>query len=261
MLSTVLKKSLDRFGFEIHRKRPASEQPTESEIAVSQLQDALAQAGAFPLPPPHLQPHVSGVYEPRFVQMGDEALDDYEKILEPAGRTLSSFRRVLDFGCNVGRILRAFYYRRTEDQELYGTDIDVPAIEWCQQNYPFADFSINEPEPPLKYDNEFFDFVYANSVMTHLTEDSQFRWLAELRRIVNPGGLLILTFAGEHCLNYWPLSDEQRAQGRAGFLWTPHCSYHTHDYVRERWSKYFEIVELRERAVHAFQDSALLRRR
>ena len=187
------------------------------------------------------------------------ALDNYEKILLPASRTLSSFQRVLDFGCSVGRILRAYHYRRVEGQEFYGTDIDVPAIEWCKKNYPFAKFSTNQAEPPLEYPDNFFDFVYANSVMSHLKEDSQFRWLAELRRIVKPGGWLILTFQGSYCLNYWPLSSEERARAtREGFLFSENA-YHTHDYVRKQWSQHLEIVELRERSVHDFQDSALCR--
>jgi len=257
MLKSLIKKTLDTIGLDVRKKGSEGQSLDRLEIAITQLQDAFIQVGGFPLPPPDLQAHVSGTYEPLFVRHGQEALDNYEKILAPASRTLSSFQRVLDFGCSVGRILRAFHYRRVAGQEFYGTDIDVPAIEWCAKNYPFAKFSTNQAEPPLAYPDNFFDFVYANSVMSHLKEDSQFRWLAELKRIVKPGGWLILTFQGSYCLNYWPLSSEERAKAtREGFLFSENA-YHTHDYVRKEWSRYFEIVELRERSVHNFQDSAL----
>ncbi len=41
-------------------------------------------------------------------------------------------RRVLDFGCGSGRVLRHFA-ELSKDVELWGCDIDRPSIEWLQE--------------------------------------------------------------------------------------------------------------------------------
>ncbi len=40
-------------------------------------------------------------------------------------------------------------------------------------------------------------FVYSVSVFTHLDERGQFDWLAEVRRVLRPGGVALLTVHGE----------------------------------------------------------------
>lgn len=234
---------------------------TELRIATTQLHQAFVQAGGLPIPPPHLQARVAGAYYADFIRHGDDVLDNFEEILKPAGRTLSSFKNVLDFGCSVGRMLRAYHYRRVAGQKFYGTDIERGPIEWCAANYQdVGEFVVNDLEPPTKYPDAFFDFIYAVSVFTHITEESQFRWLAELKRIVKPGGLLILSFHGEHCRDHWPLFPGQLETLSAhGYLWTePDRAYHTHEYIRKNWSRFFTVLELTERSVGDFQDSALL---
>lgn len=43
--------------------------------------------------------------------------------------------------------------------------------------------------------------VYGFSVFTHLDERMQDMWLLELRRVLNPGGILLLTVHGERAAN------------------------------------------------------------
>ena len=47
--------------------------------------------------------------------------------------------------------------------------------------------------PPLPFDNEFFDFIFSISVLTHIPEDMQFAWLAELNRVLKVGGTALLS--------------------------------------------------------------------
>ena len=103
-------------------------------------------------------------------------------------------RRVLDFGCGCGRTLR--WLLQNEAIQFYGVDVDREAIEWCAQHYPQAKFAATNPEPPLPFPHVFFDVVYCLSVFTHLNEPMQDAWLAELHRILAPGGLLMLSVHG-----------------------------------------------------------------
>ncbi|HHC23785.1 MAG TPA: class I SAM-dependent methyltransferase [Desulfobacterales bacterium] len=49
--------------------------------------------------------------------------------------------------------------------------------------------------PPFR--DHFFDFVYAMSVFTHLTEEAEKLWIRELSRIIRPGGCFMLTLRGQ----------------------------------------------------------------
>ena len=58
-------------------------------------------------------------------------------------------KRVLDFGCGVGRVLRQFLPEAGE-AEFYGCDLDTPSVEWLQQNFspPFQIFESSEKAGP-----------------------------------------------------------------------------------------------------------------
>jgi len=97
---------------------------------------------------------------------------------------------VLDFGCGCGRTSRQW------QRPIHGTDIRSELVAWCQQHLS-GSYAVNDPEPPTRYPDSSFDVVYAVSVFTHLTVDSQRRWLAEFARVIRTGGLLLLTTHGD----------------------------------------------------------------
>jgi Methyltransferase domain. len=91
--------------------------------------------------------------------------------------------------------------------KVYGTDYNRKLIDWCRQCLPFAEFETNELSPPLAYRDAQFDFIYAFSVFTHLTESLQQGWLAELSRVLKPGGHLFLTTQGAAFAQEYASSD------------------------------------------------------
>src|SRR5439155_14229287 len=106
---------------------------------------------------------------------------------------LDDVRAVLDFGCGCGRVTRYFHGLAGE---VAGSDVSDAAIEWCRANLGFGRFEVNGPAPPLVFEDESFDLVYALSVFTHLTDDLQLAWRDELRRVLRPDGRLLLTTHG-----------------------------------------------------------------
>jgi SAM-dependent methyltransferase len=134
--------------------------------------------------------HVA-VYE----QRGAEARAALEELL---GDDWSfAGKRVLDFGCGAGRTLRHFLGEAGADAEVWGADIDAPSIDWLAANLCPPLHAVRcEPDPPLPFADGSFDLVWALSVFTHLVEPM--RWLAELHRVVAPGGLLIASYMGRH---------------------------------------------------------------
>jgi len=249
-------------------------QLADLEIALAQVRYLVRREGkTLPIPPKHLQVRVVGSYQPGFLESGFSICRDLERILSPAGRKLSDFTRLLDWGCGSGRVIRAMR-ALLPSAELFGTDIDPEAIAWLQENCaPIADFRVAPHRPPMSYPNSSFDFVLGLSVFTHLPEDMQFEWLSELSRIAAPGALLVLTTSGEK--NYRNLDDAtRRILDEKGFFYADLVNYgrsislpdfyqntfHSLDYIRREWSKYFEIVDLQPAGMQAHQDAILLRK-
>ena len=110
---------------------------------------------------------------------------------------LQEMHDVFEFGCGCGRIARHW---QNFSGSFVGSDLDEPAVRWCRRNLPFARFEVNGLEPPLIFGDESFDLAYAVSVFSHLTAPLQIAWRNELRRVLRPGGVLLVTTQGRSYL-------------------------------------------------------------
>ncbi|MBV9288123.1 MAG: class I SAM-dependent methyltransferase [Hyphomicrobiales bacterium] len=156
--------------------------------------DALGPDG-LPLPPPRLRTSVSGAPDLwMYVEGGELAEKSVREALDRCRVAIGSLRAILDFGCGCGRVLRRW---RGLDARICGADVNAAAVNWCRAHLPFAEVGVNGLEPPLAYGEATFDLVYAISVFTHLPVRTQLAWRDELRRVLRPGGLLLLSVAGD----------------------------------------------------------------
>jgi SAM-dependent methyltransferase len=172
--------------------------------------------------------------------------------------------RVLDFGCGCGRTARHWY---GQDLDLHGCDYNPQLVVWCQENLPFMQAIVNDRKPPSPYPADSFDLVYAMSVLTHLTEQSQQLWLEEWRRILKPGGLLLFTTHGD--THSQRLGKREKPRYDAGELVVRHprieglnmcVALHPPSYVRERLLADWDLVRF-QRASYYLQDMWLARPR
>jgi SAM-dependent methyltransferase len=196
------------------------------------------------LPPRRLMVRVAGTADADWFLRAGRA--GYDAIAAHA--PLAQIHDVLDFGCGCGRVTRYFH---DFDGEVAGSDVSTDAIAWCRANLGFARFETNGLAPPLAFDGDSFDLAYALSVFTHLTSDLQLAWRDELRRVLRPGGRLLIT---THVGSYVPRLDaEERARFDAGELvvrWgevvgSNLCSaYHPERYLRETFANGFAFLEL-----------------
>ncbi len=232
----------------------------------------IKKTGFTRLPPASLRYRVSGTPDiDSFLTVGEKCSQDIEAALEKVGKDLSSFQDVLDFGCGCGRTL-IWFASHSPSVQFYGTDIDADAIAWCRNNLDFAKFSVSNSLPPLEYPSETFDFIYAISVFTHLDEDYQFRWLGELKRIIKPEGIVLLTVHGRHVWRDLPREDIVDIEKR-GFKFTTsntmkgifpdwyQTAYHTKEYVLDWYSKYFDVLGYIPRGMSGHQDVVILQSR
>ena len=152
---------------------------------------------ARPLPDEDLMWRVTSERDPvHFETSGRRSVEDLTRALSVVGAKLTDFKTVLDFGCGCGRIMR-WLDELPPTVELHGVDVDAQAISWAAKHIPFARFSVNKALPPLEFPDGYFDLVFNHSVFSHLPEDYQDAWLAELNRVTSPKGLLLLSVGGE----------------------------------------------------------------
>lgn len=223
-----------------------------------------------PVPPADL---VQRVVPPFPAERVDEALAAFDSGAERSvhclehglaaiGRDLREFERLLDFGCGPGRIMR-WLWPLADDVELHGADIDADAIEWASAHIPYARFVVTPHEGPLPYPDGNFDLVVNHSVFTHIDERLQDVWLAELRRVTRPGGILLLSVHSNPqfvaMLEGYAGMDEDPEPLRKrleidGILYIAedhyigsthppfyHSTFHAPWYVFEHWHDFFEV--------------------
>jgi SAM-dependent methyltransferase len=151
----------------------------------------------LPLPPARLRLLVDGRSGDagRFLALGRPMFESIRDAVVAAGRRPSELGAVLDFGCGCGRVLR--HWHGVEGPEIHGSDYNPDLIDWVREGLPFVHPNVNGLAPPTAYEDDKFDLIYALSVFTHLDRELQDAWIAEFRRILRPGGLLIVSVLGE----------------------------------------------------------------
>ena len=107
--------------------------------------------------------------------------------------------KILEWGCGPARIIRHLLSLLDRSCEIFGSDYNHQTIDWCRKNIPNVNFSKNNLQPPLEYESNLFEIIYATSVFTHLSEEMHFAWFEELRRICKKDGIIFLTTHGDNC--------------------------------------------------------------
>lgn len=228
------------------------------------------------IPPAWLRFRVGGSIDlDHFLAVGERTARDIREALNNAGIATTEFNDVLDFGCGCARALlwMALASEDVSSQRWHGTDIDAEAIAWCRQHLPTDrfTFAVNPELPPLDVADASYDFIYGISVFTHLDAARQDAWLAELRRVTRPGGVVLLTVHGESCAEGLS-EDHRRTLRRKGFLFTRagstsglfpdwyQSSYQTPEDVRTRFGRHFLVLNHIPRGINDHQDAVILRR-
>jgi len=223
------------------------------------------------LPPAALRYQVGSIGAEDFVNIGKACARDLETALGRIGKTFQSFRDILDFGCGCGRTL-SWLRDYSPACRFHGIDLNPKAISWCRKHMGFADFVVGNPLPPTSYSDNAFDLVYAISVFTHMDEPYQFAWLRELKRITKPHAVLLISVNGESLMRQLP-QEESAKVTITGFHAKPSRSltkifpefytntYHTKEYIANKWSTDFKIHDHIPQGMNDHQDLVVLERR
>jgi ubiquinone/menaquinone biosynthesis C-methylase UbiE len=232
----------------------------------------------YPLPPEELRWRSTGMRDvDGFLQSsGIDANFLDKEVLARDSKSFKDFNLILDFGCGCGRLIRSLRPLCDPWATIQGVDIDLAAIKWCKENISDAIFSVNGEHPPLPFADKSFDLISACAVFTHMDADRQFRWLAELQRVLKPGGYLLATFRHKQVYQIEDQTIRERIlndlnRDGIAFMTTDAWkgvfpawygeTYHTPEYIRKNWGSYFEVRHVVTTTGAIAEETAVLRPR
>jgi trans-aconitate methyltransferase len=97
----------------------------------------------------------------------------------------------LDFGCGAGRLTRAL---AEHFAECWGVDISPTMIILAKEfnrDLPQCQFLLNERDKLESLQDNYYGFIYTSIVLQHMAEKFIRRYIAELVRVLRPGGVLV----------------------------------------------------------------------
>lgn len=104
---------------------------------------------------------------------------------------------VLDVGCWTGQFEKLAY---KISKKIVGIDPKAEAIKLAKKELPKVDFLIAGADK-LPFSNSYFDTVLMMDVIEHLPKESEISVLKEIRRVIKPGGILIISTPNKHFLS------------------------------------------------------------
>lgn len=146
----------------------------------------------FPVPPNSRLRRTSSLTLRHYYESGLTTMMPILTAARMFGCDLDQPVNVLDFGCGVARQLLQLT-RNYPNVNAFACDANPDNIKHVRSAFPKVDTYANAFDPPLRYEDNTFDLVYSVSTFSHFSPGDARLWLAELRRITKPNGLLCLT--------------------------------------------------------------------
>ncbi len=228
-----------------------------------------------PIPPPRLIELTQGDHDVHSYRMLGYRYYQQIRELVARHRNWNSVRRVFDWGCGSGRI--ASFVMKESDAELYGGDMNHDAVAWCQEYLKPGHFRALHPLPPLPYADETFDLILSIGVVGGCGPAEYAVWLPELRRVLAPTGLMVVSVQGRFAAEVLYPREALVALERDGTFdgtaydkaFPPDPSdkryrggmYLSRDYVACTWAPHFRILEHLEGELNSDLDLVLVQRR
>jgi ubiquinone/menaquinone biosynthesis C-methylase UbiE len=97
-------------------------------------------------------------------------------------------RRVLDLGCGQGDLTAVL---AAAGGDVLGVEVAQAAVDRARRRHPELQFTLAPIDGALPLDDTSFDIVWASEVIEHVADTAT--WLSEVRRVLKPGGRLLVT--------------------------------------------------------------------
>ncbi|HWE09403.1 MAG TPA: class I SAM-dependent methyltransferase [Solirubrobacteraceae bacterium] len=105
-----------------------------------------------------------------------------------ARANISPSDRVLDLGSGAGSLTGDL---RRAAASVVGVDVAETALQRARRRHPEVSFLRAEIDGRLPVEDNSFDVVWSSEVIEHVADTA--RWMSEVRRVLRPGGRLLVT--------------------------------------------------------------------
>jgi len=125
-----------------------------------------------------------------FFATGKAEIEELMSYLSALGRPARR-GKALDFGCGAGRCTQAL---AEHFETVWGVDISPAMIELARRYNRFGDrcrYRLNESDDLRLFEGASFDLIYSNITLQHIRPRPMRSYLAEMIRLLAPGGLLV----------------------------------------------------------------------
>jgi SAM-dependent methyltransferase len=160
---------------------------------------------------------------------------------------LAPGRRVLDLGCGEGAFTALI---ARHGAGAVGVEVAEAALQRARARYPQLDFRLAPLDGELPLQDAAVELVWASEVIEHVADTA--RWLSEVRRVLAPGGTLLLT-----------TPDHGRARLLLGGIerYSPPLGDHLHLYTRRSLRRLLRDFDFDQLSVRSAGGPPGLRRR
>jgi SAM-dependent methyltransferase len=114
---------------------------------------------------------------------------DFERRLAFLRAEVRPGDRALDLGCGDGRFTAELSHAGAGT--VTGVEVAESALQRASNREPGLDLRLAPVDGPLPLADASLDLVWASEVIEHIADTA--RWLAEVRRVLAPGGRLLIT--------------------------------------------------------------------
>lgn len=194
--------------------------------------------------------------------------------------------RYFELGCASGRVVRHLAHQTSA--EIWCGDINLRHTEWVRKYLPQKIRAFNNTAfPYLPLEACQFNIVSAFSVFTHI-DDLELMWIAELARVLAPGGMAYITVSTEDTWEKYktqwikehlmPLASAvpdyavndalfagPLPQEKTVFWWKSrdvyNCTvFHEKNYIKREWGRFLEVKDIIQNG-STYQDVVVLQKR
>ena len=147
---------------------------------------------------------------------------------------------MLDIGCGAGEFSAALVEAGAQPVAV---DVAREALRRARERVPSLDARLWEPGEPLPVEDASVDVVWAGEVVEHVADVAP--WLSELRRVLRPGGTLLLTTPHHGPATLLRLALSRRAFAKHFEPRSDHVQYFSPHTLRELLDDLgFDVAEL-----------------
>ena len=130
----------------------------------------------------------------QYIKISGETSDSFavykaKKLVELTPK-IQPILTALDFGCGDG-IMTAHVDKQLPHAKLFGLDPSSKSIDIAKQNHPKISFH-KSSGTTIDFEDNFFDLVFASCVFHHIDHALHETYLAEILRILRPGGAFVM---------------------------------------------------------------------